>query len=179
MVRRSVAYFKQNVVAFLALFAAVGTGGAYAANTVRSTDIVDSEVKSADVKDESLTTFDVSTFLGADIVDGTITNADLAPGVGAAWFIGRGRLTCTGGGCTIFDFRPQGFTDNLEAFPVENRLYKAPPGGLDVSNWSLTLSSPVPNGQTMVVWLIQGSSPQVFLSCSMDGPASSCSSNGT
>jgi hypothetical protein len=79
-----------NVVATLALFVAVGTGGAYAANTVFSTDIVDGEVKSvdigngevnsADVKDQSLTTFDVSTFLGADIVDGTLTGADIQNG---------------------------------------------------------------------------------------------------
>ena len=68
MVPRLFSYFKQNVVAFLALFVALGTGGAYAANTIASTDIIDGEVKSADVKDESLTTFDVSTFLGADVV---------------------------------------------------------------------------------------------------------------
>ncbi len=66
-----------TVVAYLALFVAVGTGGAYAANTVRSSDIVDGQVNSADVKDQSLTTFDVSTFLGADIVDGTITARDI------------------------------------------------------------------------------------------------------
>jgi hypothetical protein len=76
-----------NVVATLALFVAVGTGGAYAANTVFSSDIVDGEVKSvdigdgeiksADVKDQSLTTFDVSTFLGADVVDNTLTGADV------------------------------------------------------------------------------------------------------
>jgi hypothetical protein len=50
----------------------LGGTGAYAANTVFSTDIVDGQVNSADVKDQSLTTFDVSTFLGADVVDGTL-----------------------------------------------------------------------------------------------------------
>jgi hypothetical protein len=84
-----------NVVATIALFAAVATGGAYAANTVFSTDIVDgqvksvdvgdNEIKSADVKDESLTTFDVSTFLGADVVDGSLTGADIQDeSIGAA-----------------------------------------------------------------------------------------------
>ena len=83
-------YFKDNVVAFLALFVALGGTSAYAANTVFSTDIVDGEVKSvdigngevnsADVKDQSLTTFDVSTFLGADVVDGTLTGADIGDG---------------------------------------------------------------------------------------------------
>ena len=65
-----------DVCAALALFVALG-GTAAAMNTVRSTDIVDGEVRSADVKDESLTTFDVSTFLGADVVDGTLTGADI------------------------------------------------------------------------------------------------------
>jgi hypothetical protein len=79
-----------NVVATLALIVAVGTGSAYAANTVFSTDIVDGqvksvdigdgEIKSADVKDESLTTFDISTMLGADVVDETLTGADIKNG---------------------------------------------------------------------------------------------------
>ena len=68
---------KDNLVGFLALFVALGGTGAYAANTIGSTDIVDGEVKSADVKDQSLTTFDVSTFLGADVVDNTLTGDDI------------------------------------------------------------------------------------------------------
>ncbi len=89
LVRSRVArYVKNNLVAFLALFVALGGTSAYAVNTIGSTDIIDGEVKSvdigngevnsADVKDQSLTTFDVSTFLGADVVDGTLTAADLA-----------------------------------------------------------------------------------------------------
>ena len=66
-----------NVMATLAVVLVVAGGTAYAANTVFSTDIVDGQVNSADVKDQSLTTFDVSTFLGADIVDGTITGDDV------------------------------------------------------------------------------------------------------
>ena len=76
-----------NVMSTIAVFVAVGTGGAYAANTIGSTDIIDGQVKSvdigngevnsADVKDESLTTFDVSTFLGSDVVDNTLTGADV------------------------------------------------------------------------------------------------------
>jgi hypothetical protein len=78
-----------NVVATLALIVAVGGTSAYAANTIRSSDIVDGEILSADVKDQSLTTFDVSTFLGADVVDGTLTSADVAPGT---FVQGRGQL---------------------------------------------------------------------------------------
>jgi hypothetical protein len=42
-----------NVVATLALFIALATGGAYAANTIYSSDIVDGEVKSIDIEDGS------------------------------------------------------------------------------------------------------------------------------
>jgi hypothetical protein len=76
-----------NVMSTIAVVVAVGTGSAYAANTVFSSDIVDgqvksvdvgdAEIKSADVKDQSLTTFDVSTFIGADIVDGSLTAKDV------------------------------------------------------------------------------------------------------
>jgi hypothetical protein len=76
-----------NVVATMALFVAVGTGGAYAANTVFSADIVDGEVKSidigqneigsADVKDNSINTFDVHSFLGVDVVDESLTGFDI------------------------------------------------------------------------------------------------------
>jgi hypothetical protein len=77
-----------TVVAYLGLFVALGTGSAYAANTVFSSDIVDGEVKSvdvgdgeigsADVKDNSLNTFDVHSFLGVDVVDGSLTGADVS-----------------------------------------------------------------------------------------------------
>jgi hypothetical protein len=44
-----------TVVAYLALFVAVSTGGAYAANTVFSSDIVDGEVKTPDLATEAVT----------------------------------------------------------------------------------------------------------------------------
>ena len=34
-----------TVVAYLALFAALGTGGAYAANTIGSSDIIDESIR--------------------------------------------------------------------------------------------------------------------------------------
>jgi hypothetical protein len=75
---RVLAYLRSNVLAILALTVALGTGGAYAANTIRSSDIVDNEVNSADVKDNSINTFDVHSFLGVDVVDGSLTGADVA-----------------------------------------------------------------------------------------------------
>ena len=44
-----------NVCSFLALLIALGTGSAYAANTVFSTDIVDGEVKTADLDNNAVT----------------------------------------------------------------------------------------------------------------------------
>jgi hypothetical protein len=77
-----------TVVAYLGLFVALGTGSAYAADTVFSSDIVDGEVKSvdigdneigsADVKDNTINTFDVHSFLGVDVVDGSLTGADIS-----------------------------------------------------------------------------------------------------
>ncbi len=76
-----------DVMAAIACFGVLAGGTAYAANTIRSTDIVDGEVRSADirnddiqsgdVKDNSINTFDVHSFLGADVADGTLTDADI------------------------------------------------------------------------------------------------------
>ena len=88
-----------NVMSSIAVFGVLAGGTAYAANTIGSSDIIDGQVKSvdigdnevnsADVKDQSLNTFDVSTFLGVDVVDGTLTSADVAPGT---FVEGRGQL---------------------------------------------------------------------------------------
>jgi hypothetical protein len=76
-----------NVMSTIAVFGVLAGGTAYAANTVFSADIVDGEVKSvdvgdneigsADVKDNSINTFDVHSFLGVDVVDDTLTGADV------------------------------------------------------------------------------------------------------
>jgi hypothetical protein len=58
-----------NVCSFLALLIALGTGSAYAANTVFSSDIVDGEVKTADLDNNSVRT--------TKIVNGQVANADL------------------------------------------------------------------------------------------------------
>jgi hypothetical protein len=59
-----------NVCSFLALMIAIGTGGAYAANTVFSTDIVNGEVKAPDIANNAVRT--------GEILDGEVANADLA-----------------------------------------------------------------------------------------------------
>jgi hypothetical protein len=79
-----------NVMSTLAVFGVLAGGTAYAANTVFSSDIVDGEVKSvdignneigsADVKDGTINTFDVHSFLGVDVVDGSLEDQDIAEG---------------------------------------------------------------------------------------------------
>ena len=76
-----------TVVAYLALFVALGGTGAYAANTIRSSDIVDGEVTSADVanqnltggdiKDNSISSFDIASLVGDDVIDGTLDDRDI------------------------------------------------------------------------------------------------------
>jgi hypothetical protein len=77
-----------NVMSTLALFVALGGTTAWAAHeTILSSDIVDGEVRSVDirnddiqsgdVKDNSINTFDVHSFLGVDVVDGSLTGADV------------------------------------------------------------------------------------------------------
>ena len=79
-----------DVMAALALFVAVSTGGAYAANTVFSTDIVDGEVKAPDIASSAVQTSEINngavinSKLGASAVnsvkvqDGSVATADLA-----------------------------------------------------------------------------------------------------
>jgi hypothetical protein len=78
-----------NVMSTVGVFIALG-GTAYAVNTVGSSDIIDGQVKSvdvgdneigsADVKDNSINTFDVHSFLGVDVVDGSLEDQDVGQG---------------------------------------------------------------------------------------------------
>ena len=94
-IRRALTF--ANVCSFLAPTIALGTGGAYAANTVFSTDIVDGEVKHADLANNSVTSTNIfngsvlNAEIGADAVDSSkvldnaLAASDLADGsVGAS-----------------------------------------------------------------------------------------------
>ena len=78
--RRSLSF--ANVCSLLALFVAVGTGGAYAADTVFSTDIVDGEVKTPDLALSAVGAPQLAQ--GAvnsnRIANGTIAGVDMAVG---------------------------------------------------------------------------------------------------
>ncbi len=71
-----------NVASSLALFIAVGTGGAYAANTVGSGDIIDESIQTNDIKDGEVRTADIgfNQVFGSRITDDTIKSADIADG---------------------------------------------------------------------------------------------------
>jgi hypothetical protein len=69
-----------NVCSVLALFIALSTGTAYAANTVFSHDIVDGEVKRPDIRNNAVNDAKVEdgSLLGTDLTFETITNAQIA-----------------------------------------------------------------------------------------------------
>jgi len=70
-----------NVCSFLALTIALGTGGAYAADTVFSSDIVDGEVRNPDLHDYAVTSQKVlgGAVTSSKLHDGAVTAPKLAP----------------------------------------------------------------------------------------------------
>jgi hypothetical protein len=69
-----------DVFAVIGCVAAIGSGTAYAANTVFSTDIVDGEVKTEDIGYQAVIKSNLApnSVTSNKLVDGTIANADLA-----------------------------------------------------------------------------------------------------
>ncbi len=68
-----------NVCSFLALSVALGTGTAYAANTVFSTDIVNGEVKTVDIHAQAVKAGKIGTnaVTSAEVANNSLTTADL------------------------------------------------------------------------------------------------------
>jgi hypothetical protein len=60
--RRSLTF--ANVCSFIALAFALGTRGAYAANTIGSDDTIDGSIQSVDIKDCQVKTAELSTCAG-------------------------------------------------------------------------------------------------------------------
>lgn len=65
-------HLRQNAVAYLALFVALGGTGAYAAGKITSSDIKDNAIKGKDIGSSQVT--------GADLRDESATGADIANG---------------------------------------------------------------------------------------------------
>jgi hypothetical protein len=81
LLRRALAYIRANLLAMIALSVALG-GSAYAANTVRSSDIVDESIQSRDILDGTVQSVDVGVgqIPGSRIHDESVKSPDLANG---------------------------------------------------------------------------------------------------
>ena len=78
MIRRAFSSGRYAAVASTLALVVALSGSAYAANTVRSVDIVDGQVKSVDLKDGNIRSVDVrdESITGADIFDKSIETTD-------------------------------------------------------------------------------------------------------
>lgn len=97
------------VTACVALFVSLGSGAAYAANTVFSTDIVDGQVKTADLGDLTVTTpkLAMNSIGTGRIVDNTVSAADIK-GADAKGSISLGAGVVPSGRCSNFDLSVPG-----------------------------------------------------------------------
>src|SRR5215217_5370895 len=79
MAGRIAAYLRQNAVAFLALFIALGGVGAYAADTIGSSDVIDDSLLSADIHDATLRNIDLApeTIGSGHVKDESLTGDDV------------------------------------------------------------------------------------------------------
>ncbi len=97
------------VIACVALFVALGTTTAYAANTIFSTDIVNGQVKTADLADQGVTTQKLAfNSIGTGrIIDNTLTSADLK-GADSKGTITLGSGSVSNGRCSDFSLSVTG-----------------------------------------------------------------------
>jgi hypothetical protein len=111
-----------NVMATFAVFLGLSTGGAYAANTIFSEDIVDGQVKTQDLDGGAVTSEKVkdNTLAGRDVLDNTLKGAD----------IDESTLSSIGGG------GPAG-GDLTGSYP-NPEIAPGAVGGAEVANSSLT-----------------------------------------
>jgi hypothetical protein len=84
-----------DVMAALALFVAISTGGAYAANTVFSTDIVDGEVKTPDLASSAVTNAKIagSAVNASKLASSAVTNGKIAGNAVTSGKVADGTLT--------------------------------------------------------------------------------------
>lgn len=73
------AHLRQNVVAYLALFVALGTGTAFAADQITSKDIARNAVKAKHIKDGQVRGAELAAnaVAGAKVADNSLTGADV------------------------------------------------------------------------------------------------------
>jgi len=78
-IKRTGRHVRANVVAYLALFIALGGTSAYAANTIGSSDIIDESIQSVDLKNGQVKAADIASnqITTAKIYPGSVTNSDI------------------------------------------------------------------------------------------------------
>jgi hypothetical protein len=163
-----------NVVATLALFLVLSGGTAVAlqgSNTVFSDDIVDNQVNSADVRNDSLTGGDVKeSGLGRVPQAG---NADTLDGQDSTHF-GAGVM-----GGLMKDVAPAAVASGIQWAPIGASTatatgpFVAPPGGFVARDLKISLASPNGAGESHT-FAFTPASPDA-LSCTVPENASSCS----
>ena len=133
-----------NVTSLLALTVAVGTGGAYAANTIGSSDIIDGSVRSIDIQDEQVRRVDLDkNSVGAEaVIDGTLDASDVGKTSGS---LGYNATEIEAGSCRgkIEDTGMNIIGDTILVSPT----LAGGEGILDVS-WSAG-----PEASEFIVWL--------------------------
>jgi hypothetical protein len=79
MLRRLLLHIRHNVIAYTALFVALGGTGAYAANEWTGANIVDGSLTGADIFDNTVSGKDITngSLTGTDVFDNTIASADV------------------------------------------------------------------------------------------------------
>jgi hypothetical protein len=92
-IRRGLTF--SNVCSFLALVIALGAGTAYAANTVRSSDIVDGQVMNADIGTNAVSTVKIGNgaVTSNDIRTDAVGSAEIAAGAVGASEVANDSLT--------------------------------------------------------------------------------------
>jgi len=92
---RVLTHMRSNVVGYVALFVALGSGSAMAANTISSADIINGEVKSVDIGGQEVGTTDIANnaVTTAKVLDDSLGNLDLKAGSVRATEVANGSLT--------------------------------------------------------------------------------------
>ena len=165
-----------NVVASLALFLVLSGGTAVAltgSNTVFSDDIVDGQVRSSDVHNDSLT--------GADVNEPSLGpvpqagNADTLDRLNSTHFgtgVMGGVIKDVGANAVAFGtvFAPIGVSTSAATGP-----FVAPPGGFVARGLEISLAAPNGPGQSRTFGFFRNPPPAAELSCTVPENASSCS----
>ena len=177
-----------NVVSTLALFVAVSGGAAYATHlVVRSSDIVNDQVKSVDVRDDTQTggglkSSDIKTgaiftgdvqnesLLGADISDGSLTRDDINMGTLNIYGSLSARINNLGAVGTTYGSISG--TSTAEATPDAVDMITGP-DAVRFNGIAVRLNAPLQSGQTRM-FVLSNLADDTVLGCTIRETESFC-----